>query len=403
MDRTVLHCDLNNFFASVETLLNPELKPYAIAVCGSKEQRRGIVLAKNEAAKVCGVKTAEPIWRAQQKCPQLKIVPPTRDAYGKYSKLVKAIYTDYTDQVESFGIDECYLDVTGSAHLFGSGAEIAEILRERVKAEVGLTISVGVSFNKVFAKLGSDMKKPDAVTLIPREVFKEKIWPLDSGEMLGIGPRTAQKLSEYGITSIGDVARADRDVLGSLLGKQGDVIWRYANGLDTAPVAKITDRDPPKSISHGMTTAEDLTDKQQVWELILWLAQDVAYGLREEGMYASGVSVSVRNNKMETRDFQTKLEQPTRSATLLARQAQALFEKRYDWKQYIRLVTVTAIGLTAEGTPRQSSFFASDDKTERIEQLDDTVQALRERYGKGTVQPAPLIETDKGETKSDDE
>ena len=206
-ERTILHCDMNNFYASVECFLNPDLKPYPVAVCGSVEERHGIVLAKNYKAKACGVRTGEAVWQAQQKCRDLVIVPPHYEEYMSFSKAARKIYEDYTDQVEAFGMDECWLDVSGSASIYGDGEKIANAIRERIKFELGLTVSIGVSFNKIFAKLGSDLKKPDAVTCIPKERFKEIVWPLPASEMLGIGHATEKKLAAAGLRTIGDIAR----------------------------------------------------------------------------------------------------------------------------------------------------------------------------------------------------
>ena len=245
MDRVILHIDMNNFYASVETLYDPALRDVPMAVGGDKERRHGIVLAKNMLAKAKGVKTAEALWEAERKCPGIRFVPPHFDRYAKYSRLAKAIYAQYTDMVESFGLDECWLDVTGSTRLFGSGREIAEEIRLRVREELGLTVSIGVSFNKIFAKLGSDYKKPDAVTEFTRENFHALVWPLDAAQLLFVGRSTQAALLKYGMRTIGDVARADRGLLRKLFGKNGEQLSLYANGEDTAPVAGKRLSAPP--------------------------------------------------------------------------------------------------------------------------------------------------------------
>lgn len=202
MERAILHSDLNCFYASVEMMLNPMLRGKAVAVCGSTEDRHGIVLAKSEKAKKAGVKTGMVNWEARSVCKDLIVVPPQYDQYLKYSKLTRAIYQRYTDLIEPFGMDECWLDVTGS-RIMGDPMTIAESIRKTVREELGLTVSIGVSFNKIFAKLGSDMKKPDAITEITSDNFQEKVWPLDASEMIYCGNATRKKLETYGIRSPG--------------------------------------------------------------------------------------------------------------------------------------------------------------------------------------------------------
>ena len=231
MLRSILHCDMNNFYASVECMLDPALKKYPIAVCGSVEERHGIVLAKNYKAKAFDVKTGDAVWQAKQKCKDLVVVPPHYEEYIKYSKLARSVYERYTDQVEPYGMDECWLDISGTESLFGSPEKVANEIRETMKFELGLTISVGVSFNKIFAKLGSDMKKPDAVTLIPKDTFKEKIWGLPAADLLGVGRATQRVLDSYCIRTIGDLANTDPEFLRKRLGKNGVVLWNYAKGL----------------------------------------------------------------------------------------------------------------------------------------------------------------------------
>ena len=252
MERVILHCDCNNFFASVETLLNPSYRGIPMAVCGSQEDRHGIVLAKNEEAKKYGIKTAETVFSAKKKCPYLVIASPHYDEYEKYSMKLNAIYGEYTDKVEPFGIDESWLDVTASRRLFGTGEEIAELIRQRVKNEIGVTVSIGVSFNKVFAKLGSDYKKPDAITAISKENFRQIVFPLPVSDLLFVGKKTTEELEKIGIRTIGDLASTSKDMLRYKLGKMGDMLYDYANGLDSSPVGSGINREA-KSISNGFT------------------------------------------------------------------------------------------------------------------------------------------------------
>ena len=264
MERIILHSDLNNFYASVECLYHPELREKPVAVCGDPELRHGIVLAKNQLAKGCGIKTGEVLWQARQKCPELVLVPPSYERYLSYSAMAKEIYQEYTDQVESFGLDECWLDVTGSTALFGGGCTLADRIRERIRRELGVTASVGVSFNKVFAKLGSDLRKPDATTAISPRDFREKIWPLPVQTLLYVGRATQNKLQRYGIRTIGELARADRGMLQFAFGKNGLMLWAFANGLDTSPVSNIGAKSLIKSIGNSTTTPRDLLSDGEV-------------------------------------------------------------------------------------------------------------------------------------------
>lgn len=311
MLRSILHCDMNNFYASVECMLDPALKKYPIAVCGSVEERHGIVLAKNYKAKAFDVKTGDAVWQAKQKCKDLVVVPPHYEEYIKYSKLARSVYERYTDQVESYGMDECWLDISGTESLFGSPEKVANEIRETMKFELGLTISVGVSFNKIFAKLGSDMKKPDAVTVIPKDTFKEKIWGLPAADLLGVGRATQRVLDSYCIRTIGDLANTDPDFLRRRLGKNGVVLWNYANGNDLSLVAKKDFVSPIKSVGHGITTVADLEKPEQVWPVFLELTQDIGHKLRVHGLSAEGVAIHIRDNTLNTRQWQTKIALPT--------------------------------------------------------------------------------------------
>lgn len=275
MERAILHSDLNCFYASVEMMLDPSLRGKAVAVCGSTEDRHGIVLAKSEKAKKAGVKTGMVNWEARQQCPDLIVVPPQYDQYLKYSKLTQAIYQRYTDLIEPFGMDECWLDVTGSRMVCGDAMTIAENIRRSVREELGLTVSIGVSYNKIFAKLGSDMKKPDAITEICKDTFKDKVWPLDCSEMIYCGRATTAKLAKYCIYTIGDIAQTDPNFLKQLLGVNGLALWRYANGTDTSRVMHKDFVSPVKSVGHGITCIADLETEEEVWKVILSLCQDI--------------------------------------------------------------------------------------------------------------------------------
>ena len=366
MQRVILHCDMNNFYASVECMLNPELKNKPVAVCGSVEERHGIVLAKNYAAKAFGVSTGEAIWQAKQKCQDLVIVEPHYEQYMKFSKLAREIYGRYTDQIEPYGMDECWLDVTGSGCM-GTGFEIADEIRRTVKFELGLTISAGVSFNKIFAKLGSDMKKPDAITCIEADSFREKIWCLPASDLLGVGRATEKVLSGYGIHTIGELAATSDDFLKCRLGKNGLAIKKYANGLDDSPVMRSDYVSPVKSIGHGITTMQDLENNAEVWCVMLELVQEIGTKLRTHKKKAGGIAISIRNNELYTKEWQCRISIPTQSPTYLAKTAFALFAKNYQWEHPIRSVTVRAINLFEEDCPIQYDLFTDMKSLDRQE------------------------------------
>ena len=303
--RNILHSDMNNFYASVECMLNPSLKGKPVVVCGSVEERHGIVLAKNYPAKAYGVQTGEAVWQAQQKCPGLIIASPHFDEYIKYSKLAREVYSRYTNQVEPYGMDECWLDI--SEYNVRNPEAMAYEIKETMKEELGLTVSVGVSYNKIFAKLGSDMKKPDAVTVIPKDSFKEKIWHLPASDLLFVGRATKRTLDRFCIRTIGDLANTAPEFLKSHLGIHGLKLWQYANGLDNSPVMYEDYRPVVKSVGHGTTTKADLTSYEEVWITILELSQDIGHRLKKLGMNCMGISICIRNEDLMHKEWQQKL------------------------------------------------------------------------------------------------
>lgn len=390
MSRTILHCDLNNFFASVEILHHPELEHVPIAVCGSVEERHGIVLAKNYPAKHAGVKTGEAIWQAKEKCPELITVPPRYGEYGYHSRKVRAIYERYTDEIEPMGIDECFLDVSKSIFAFGSGEEIANKIREAVKRECSLTISVGVSFNKVFAKLGSDMKKPDAVTVIVENDFRQKIWRLPASDILGVGKKTAEILRCHGCTTIGDLARMPIKFLTSWLGRTGESLWIYANGLDCSRVIPSSELPPPKSISHGATESEDLVNNDEVKNEIAKLTEEIGIKLRREQLEAKTVSVTIKDSRFAVREYQLTLDAATNITREIVKEAQQLFISKHIWNEPIRSVTVTVKNLTSEKEFTQLSLFDDTEKRDKLRTLERTSDDLKQRFGIAVLAPASL-------------
>lgn len=392
MARNILHCDINNFYASVECMLSPELKQYPVAVCGSVEERHGIVLAKNYKAKAFKVATGDAVWQAKQKCPDLVVVPPHYEEYLKYSKLAKAIYCDYTNQVEPYGMDKCWLDISGTKKLFGNPVDVANEIRERIKFELGLTISVGVSFNKIFAKLGSDYKKPDAVTVFEKETFREKIWSLPASDLLGVGRATTRVLNNYCIRTIGDLANSDYDFIKRILGKNGVSLWLYANGRDNSTVKDIKFVSPVKSIGHGITTVVDLSNEEEVWRVFLELTQGNGHKLRVHQKVAKAVAIYVRDNTLFSKQWQTQMQMVTQLPLVLAQYAFQLFKKRYDWRNPIRSVTIQAINLFPQDMPQQIDLFCDYERAEKQEKLDGCVEKLCQRFGKRCIRNAVLLQ-----------
>ena len=392
MARNILHCDMNNFYASVECMLSPELKQYPVAVCGSVEERHGIVLAKNYKAKAFKVATGKAVWQAKQKCPDLVVVPPHYEEYLKYSKLAKAIYCDYTNQVEPYGMDKCWLDISGTKKLFGNPVDVANEIRERIKFELGLTISVGVSFNKIFAKLGSDYKKPDAVTVFEKETFREKIWGLPASDLLGVGRATTRVLNNYCIRTIGDLANSDYDFIKRILGKNGVSLWLYANGRDNSTVKDIKFVSPVKSIGHGITTVVDLSNEEEVWRVFLELTQGNGHKLRVHQKVAKAVAIYVRDNTLFSKQWQTQMQMVTQLPLVLAQYAFQLFKKRYDWRNPIRSVTIQAINLFPQDMPQQIDLFCDYERAEKQEKLDGCVEKLCQRFGKRCIRNAVLLQ-----------
>ena len=392
-ERYILHCDCNSFFASVELLPHPELWDKPVAVGGDSESRHGIVLAKNEVAKKYGVKTAETLWQAKQKCPDLIVLPPHHDRYTRYSKIINEIYTKYTDLVEPFGIDESWLDVTNTYMLFAdSPQQLADQLRDRIRYETGLTISVGVSFNKIFAKLGSDYKKPDATTVITRENYKDIVWPLSVQEMIYVGKSTAAQLKEMGITTIGQLAQTPLITLESRFGKHGTELYRYANGLEDSPVSSFYAEKEVKSVGSGNTFSHNLNTMDEIKPALLRLSEDVGTRLRRHGMYANGVQITIRYPDFTTFTRQCKIPCTDITSEIYAR-ALKLFIANRDPTITVRALTVTAIDLTKEKRAEQLSFFelGTDAKTEKKEKLQATIDQIRGKFGDASVQSATVM------------
>lgn len=397
MDRVILHCDMNGFFASVELLDYPQLKDKPMAVCGSPENRHGIILAKNEIAKKYGVVTAETLWQARKKCPDLQVVPPHHDKYKHYSRMINDIYLRFTDMVEPFSVDESWLDVTASRQLFGTGREIADTIRQTVKKELGLTLSAGVSFNKIFAKMGSDYKKPDATTVITRENFMNILWPLDIREMFFVGKATADKLNEYGIRTIGELALADRQMVMAMLGRQGGVIHDYANGLDTTPVLRFDQLEKVKSIGNGTTFRRNLQEEKDIRTAVTGLSDTVAARLRSHKMKAFGVKVDIKDPDLKVISRQQQLDNPANITDIIAETAMSIIRKSWKMRDPIRMLTITAINLCDENQAQQLSLFADENVlAEKGEKVERAMDDIRKKFGTDAIKFGSVIGNDIG-------
>lgn len=398
MDRTILHCDLNGFYASVELRERPDLWEKPVAVCGDPESRHGIILAKNEIAKGFGVKTAETIWQARQKCPGLVLLPAHHDQYRLWSRRVNAIYERYTDLVEPFGIDESWLDITGSMHLFGGDAKaIADQIRTRVRSETGLTISVGVSFNKVFAKLGSDLKKPDATTVISRGDLPEKVWPLPVTDLLFVGRASARALRDYGVHTIGDLVAFGREPLERALGKFGGQLYSYASGLEHSRVTRAGESPPPKSVGNGITFRRNLVGWTDIHTGVALLSDSVAMRLRKHGMKCASVQITIRSPDFKDTCRQKRLAAPSCTAQDLGRAAIELIREAWDSNSPIRALTITGQNLLPEeNAGEQLDLFHADaaPRREKRERLERAVDRIRGRFGRDAIQSAAVVGED---------
>lgn len=399
-DRTVLHCDCNSFFASVETVMHPEYKCVPMAVCGSTDDRHGIVLAKNELAKKFKIETAETVVSAKRKCPNLVIAQPHHSEYIRYSRMVNSIYERYTDMIEPFGIDESWLDVTASEKIFGDGRTIADRIRQDVKNELGITVSVGVSFNKPYAKLGSDYKKPDAVTVINRENYKDIAFPLPAGSLLFVGKRTEDILFRMGIRTIGDIAASDVEMLKMRLGKAGEMIYRYASGLDDSPVSAEADERDVKSVGNGFTFRHDLVTRDECRIGIEYLSEQIGSRLRKKGFKCSTVQLNVKDDNLHSTQRQRVVFPPTDIAREIASVAYGLLVDNFQKGKPIRTLTVTAQGLVKNSDLcEQIGFFDDNEdekKREKIKKREESMDKIRQKYGNKSIVAASIIDSDIG-------
>ncbi|MBE6948965.1 MAG: DNA polymerase IV [Ruminococcaceae bacterium] len=384
MERVILHLDMNNFYASVECLYDPSLRGKPVAVGGDESKRHGIVLAKNQIAKKYGITTGENLWQARMKCPELVIVHPHFERYSKFSKLAREIYADYSDRVEPFGLDEVWMDIT-NVYGLGDGVTVANEIRERIKNELGLTISVGVSYNKIFAKLGSDYKKPDAVTEFTKDNYRELVWPLPMEDLLYVGRATTKKLRSYGLSTIGDIANTDPKLLQSWLGKAGLMLHTFANGYDISPVAKTGETPEIKSIGNSTTTPRDIRDEGDAKIIFYMLCECVAERLRKKGFAAKTIQISLRDKELFSFERQLKLKTPTSAAAEIHGAAMELLHKNYSFSRPLRSMGIRAADLVPAGYALQLSMFEDFRLRERSERLERAVDDIRRKYGRGMI------------------
>ena len=388
MERTILHSDMNCFYASVEMLHHPELAGKPLAVGGDPEARHGIVLTANYVAKKSGVKTGMALWQAKQVCPEIIFVPPRMDLYLRFSRMAQEIYSEYTDLREPFGIDESWLDVSASTSIKGDGMKIANEISKRIKHELGVTVSIGVSWNKIFAKLGSDYKKPDAITEFSRENYKNLAWNLPAGDLIYVGRSTNKKLQTLGIKTIGELANTEPAILENRLGKMGLVLHTFANGWDETPVCVEGYQAPIKSIGNSTTTPRDLVNDLDVKIILMALSESVASRLRENGFQCKVVEISIRDNELYHFSRQCKLKRPTNITDEIVQAAYRLFKDNYRWEHPIRSLGVRGCDLVSDDMPYQLDLFMSEQKREKLEKMDQVVDEIRARFGYQSIQRA---------------
>ena len=389
--RVILHADMNNCYASIEMLHHPKLRGHPVAVGGNAEQRHGIILARNYEARPFGVTVGQALWEARERCPNLIIVPPDYEKYMRFSKLFKKILSEYSSQVEPFGLDESWVDVTGSLSQYSSGESLANEIRKRVKFELGITVSVGVSYNKVFAKLGSDIKKPDATTVISEDNYRSVVWPLPVSDLLGVGRSTKARLMSYGIKSIGDLARCDTATLKSWFHKWGLFLHSYANGLDSSPVADIGMESIIKSIGNSTTCPRDLLNDDDAHIVFQNLAESVAERMREQGLMARTVQISLRTNDLFWFERQMPLPKPSHISTELCDVAMNLLRQNWDWSKPLRSIGIRGTNLMPILEYPQLSLFEDDQKREKVQNLEFVIDDIRRRFGHYSIDRALLL------------
>ena len=379
--RVILHCDIDYCYAQMEEMKYPELRKVPMAVGGREEKRHGIILAKNTLAKKYGVKTAESLREALEKCPQLLIIHPVYDDYIYYSEKVKDIYRSYSDKVESFGVDEAWVDVSDSLKLFGGGEEIAKEIKRRVKEEVGLSVSIGLSFNKVFAKLGSDLNKPDGLTIITEENYKDIVWPLPVQDLFYVGPATKRKLYEQNIKTIGELAEMNLYDAKKKLGKMGELVYHFANGVDISEVKMNDYKRLPKSVGNGITTPKNICNYQEAEIVFYVLVESIAARLKEQGLVGNLISITLRDKDLNSFTRQKRITEKTNLASEIMVVVKELLHEHYDFSIPIRSLSVCVAELTVDSGVRQLNLLVDEKEKEKMRNLDLAMMQIRNKYG----------------------
>ncbi|MBQ9242116.1 MAG: DNA polymerase IV [Proteobacteria bacterium] len=379
--RIIFHSDINNCFASIEAVLDPSLRGVPVAVCGDPAARRGIVLAKSEEAKRFGVKTGDPVGVAARKCPGIRFVLPHFEVYQRYSRLIRAHYGRYSPVVEPFGLDECWLDMSLEVRDFSEAARVADRLRSEVRHLFGVTVSVGVSFCKVFAKLASDLRKPDAVTVVPPDHFREQLYHLPASAMLWVGPSTSQRLRRLGVRTLGDIERAGEAFMRAQFGKNGARIWRDAAGLDDTPVFPGGPSAAQKSVGHGTTLPADLFCSTDAWPVIAFLSERTVTELRRMRMSARGIQIYVRDSSLQFHTYQAEVSHKIDTSRAVADHFLMLLSQHYEFCRGVHALGVRLYNLVADDVPHQLELFSSDAVRARDGRVDDAVAQIQSRFG----------------------
>ncbi len=390
-DRTILHIDANSFYASVCTVFYPQYRGKPLSVCGDPEARHGIVLASTREAKKMGVKTGMAIWQAKQVCPSLTVMPPEYERYIRFSQYMRKIYEEFTDRVESFGLDEAWMDISNPGVTLRHGQMLGNLLRRRVIDELGITVSVGVSFNKIFAKLGSDMKKPDATTVITRESYQQQVWPLPVSELLYVGPQTTKKLTDLNVTTIGQLASYPTDFLQKKFGKNGLILQDFARGEDTSPVMPVEAKAAIKSVGNSTTLPKDVTTLQEASAVFYLLSESVASRLRDHGFRSGCIAISVRDAKLNVGSCQRTVGYTTALAGDIAKTAIALFRERYMRMLPLRSIGVHCSSLVPDDAPIQLDLMGRALHREKELALSHSIDDIRRRFGQLSIQRGIIL------------
>ena len=381
MERVIVHSDINHCYAQIEEMLHPELRQVPMAVGGHEEMRHGIILAKNDLAKAAGVKTASTLREAKKVCPELLIIHPHYDDYLYYTSEVKDIYREYTDHVESFGLDEAWIDLTHSSQVFGDGISVARKIQKRVREELGLEVSMGIYYNKIFAKMGSDLKKKMGFSIITQDNYQEVLWPLPIEDLFYVGYRTAPKLKARGISKIGDLAKKEPAYLRSFLGKMGEVLWYFANGYDASEVLAVSHEQQPKSVGNGITAVMDMKNREDMKMVFTVLVESVATRLKQQGLKGDVISIAIRNTDLKYYTRQRKIEKATNIASEIMKVVMELVDENVDFHYAYRSIDVHVSHLCIDDGVEQLSLFIDEKQREKEKKLDIVMDEIREKYG----------------------